>query len=222
MELGFIIVIILANVALSLYAFSNEGVYRKMLFNPYLAFHNKEWYRVLTHAFVHADFLHLLFNMYVLYMFGTYIEQIFTDPEMFGRLFPGLEFWGTGRGYLYLFVLYFGGLTAATLPAFQKHRDNPAYNSVGASGAVSAIVMAIILLLPTMKLYLFFIPIGFPAFAMGGAYLAYEYYMSKRMSTGIAHDAHLWGGLFGLVFTLLIEPRFGLFFFERIGAFLGW
>lgn len=222
MDLSITLILVVANVAISLIAFSNEGFMRKAVFNPYLVVQNNEWHRVLAHAFVHGNLIHLLFNMYVLYQFGQLIETIFTRADAFARLFPTLDFWGASRGQLYFILLYFGGLLAATLPAFRKHSKNPGYNSVGASGAVSAVVLGIIILLPTMSLYLFFIPIPIPAFVIGGAYLVYEYYMSKRMSTRIAHDAHLWGGLFGLVFLLLIQPAFGLFFIRSIAAYIGW
>lgn len=222
MELSITLILVVVNTAVSLIAFSNESLMRKSLFNPYLVVQNNEWHRVLAHAFVHGNLIHLLFNMYVLYQFGQLIETIFTSADVFARLFPTLEFWGVSRGKLYFVLLYFGGLLAATLPAFRKHSDNPHYNSLGASGAVSAVVLGIIILLPTMSLYLFFIPIPIPAFVIGGAYLVYEYFMSKRMSTGIAHDAHLWGGLFGLVFLLLIKPAFGLHFIQSIAAYVGW
>lgn len=222
MELNFTLLLVVANVGLSLLAMNNADLFNKWLFSPYRCHHYKEWWRVLTHAFIHADYIHLFFNMYVLYTFGGLIESIFTEADVFSSIFPQSEFWGMQRGYLYLVILYFGGLLAATLPSFQKHRDNPSYNAVGASGAVSAVVIAIVIALPTMSLYLFFIPIPIPAFVIGIAYLVYEYFMSKRTRTGIAHDAHLWGGLFGLLFMLLIEPRFGLYFLQRVAAYIGW
>ena len=214
-------IIVGANVILSLVAFGNPALFSKLLFNPYQVTQRREYYRVITHAFIHANYIHLFFNMYVLYQFGGLIESIFTDAGLFGRLFPGMEFWGKSRGYLYYILLYFGGLIFATLPAIRKHSNDPGYNSLGASGAVSAVVMAVILLLPTMSLQLFFIPIDIPAFIIGFAYLGYEYYMSRRGGTRIAHDAHFYGALFGLALLLIIKPAFGLRFLELIGQFLG-
>ncbi len=213
--------IVAINVVVSLLAFGNGELLNRLIFNPYQVKHRKQYYRVITHAFIHGDFLHLLFNMYVLWSFGGLIEMIFTDPEVFKNLFPDLEFWGVSRGYLYYVLLYLGGIIFATLPSMRKHSDNPGYNSLGASGAVSAVVLAVILLLPTMDIYLFFIPIGIPAFVVGGAYLFYEYYMSKKQSTGIAHDAHYFGAIYGLVVLLIFEPYFGLRFLELIGSFIG-
>jgi membrane associated rhomboid family serine protease len=221
MELNVTLVLVAINVVLSLVAFGNQDLLSKLMFNPFMVAHRKQYYRVITHAFVHADYIHLFFNMYVLYSFGGLLEQIFTDENTFLMLFPTLEFWGVSNGYLYFILLYFGGLLAASLPALGKHSDNPGYNSLGASGAVSAVVLAIILLLPTMNLRLFFIPIDIPAFILGGAYLAYEYFMSKRGRTGIAHDAHFWGAIYGLVLLLILKPAFGLYFLTKVGQFFG-
>lgn len=210
-----------ANVVLSLVAFGNPGLLSKLLFNAYQVVQRREYYRVLTHAFIHANYIHLFFNMYVLYQFGGLIETIFTNADVFHRIFPDMEFWGKSRGYLYYVLLYFGGIIFAVLPSIRKHSNNPSYNSLGASGAVSAVVMAVILLLPTMSLQLFFIPINIPAFVIGMAYLAYEYFMSRREQTGIAHDAHLFGALYGLALLLVIKPLFGLRFIQLIGEFIG-
>lgn len=221
MELSLNTTIVAINVLLSLVAFSNQGLMSKLMFNAYLVKHNKEYYRVITHAFIHGDFMHLLFNMYVLWSFGGLIERIFTEPEMFYMLFPGLEFWGTSMGFLYYVLLYVGGIIFATLPSLRKHGDNPNYNSLGASGAVSAVVLAAILLLPTMDIYIFFIPIGIPAFVVGAAYLGYEYYMSKNSQGRIAHDAHYFGAVYGLILLLVLRPYFGLRFLELIGSYIG-
>lgn len=209
------------NIILSLIAFQNREFMSKLLFNPYQVVHRREYYRVVTHAFIHANFIHIFFNMYVLYSFGNLIESIFTNEQIFLRLFPRTSFWGVGNGYLYYVLLYLGGILFSILPAVKKHKDNPGYNSLGASGAVSAVVMAFILLLPTTDLQLFFIPIGIPAFILGAAYLIFEYYMSKKGRTGIAHDAHFWGAVYGLVLLLILRPWFGLHFLSAVGAFFG-
>ena len=221
MELSLNTIIVGINVLVSLAAFNNRGLRSRLMYNPYQVKHRKQYYRVVTHAFIHADFMHLFFNMYVLWSFGGLIESIFTEKEVFEYLFPELEFWGKSTGYLNFVLLYFGGVIFATLPSMRKHGDNPGYNSLGASGAVSSIVLAAILLMPTMDIYIFFIPIGIPAFIVGAAYLAYEYYMSRYAQTRIAHDAHYVGAIFGLVFLLILKPYFGLRFLELIGSFVG-
>jgi len=98
-------IIVAANVILSFIALQNRDVLSKLLFNPYQVVHRKEYYRVISHAFIHGGFMHLLFNMYVLYSFGNLIEQIFTIPQVFNRLFPNIEFWGVSQGYLYYVLL---------------------------------------------------------------------------------------------------------------------
>ena len=221
MDLSLNTIIVIINVVVSLIAFGNTELLSKLLFNPYQVKHRREYYRVITHAFIHGDFIHLLFNMYVLWSFGGLIERIFTDPQVFQNLFPDLDFWGASTGYLYYILLYLGGIIFATLPAFKNHSENPSYNSLGASGAVSAVVLAVILLLPTMDIYIFFIPIGIPAFIVGGAYLFYEYYMSKRGGSGIAHDAHYFGAIYGLILLLILKPYFGLRFLQIIGSYIG-
>lgn len=221
MDISLNTIIVIANVVVSLVAFGNPGWMSKLIFNAYQVVHRREYYRVVTHAFIHANYIHLLFNMYVLYTFGGLIESMFTNERVFAELFPEMEFWGVSRGYLYYVLLYFGGLIFATLPSIRKHADNPSYNSLGASGAVSAVVMAVILLLPTMNLQIIFIPINIPAFVIGIAYIAYEYYMSRRGQTRIAHDAHLFGALYGLALILIIDPTFGKRFIFLISRFLG-
>lgn len=220
MQLDLTLVIVIVTVLVSFIAFNNQEVFSKFLFNPYQVLRRGEWYRVLTHAFIHGNFLHLLFNMYVLYNFGQIIEEIFTTAPVFKLLFPQLDFWGVSRGYLYYVLLYFGGILFAVIPGMAKHGNNPGYNSLGASGAVSAVVMAFIILMPTMSLRFIFIPVDIPAFVIGIFYLGYEYYMNKRGGTGIAHDAHLWGAAYGVVLTCVINYHFALLFFHKVSSFL--
>jgi membrane associated rhomboid family serine protease len=221
MEINLTIALVAANVIISLLAFNDPSRMSRLMLNPYQVVRRNEWYRVISHAFIHGDYIHLFFNMYVLYSFGGLIEDVFTIPEYFNMLFPDLEFWGVSRGYLYFVLLYLGGILAASLPALKNHADNPSYNSLGASGAVSAVVMALIFLLPTMDLRILFIPVNIPAFILGAAYLAYEYYMSKQGRTGIAHDAHFWGAIYGLVLLIILQPAFAKYFVQRVGEFLG-
>jgi membrane associated rhomboid family serine protease len=216
-----ILIIVALNVIISLIALSNEGIKNTLLFNPYAVKHENQWWRVITHAFIHADFIHLFFNMYVLFSFGSNIEMIFTQHQYFSSYFPSIEFWGASKGYFYLFALYLGGILFATLPGFKKNSENPGYNSLGASGAVSAIVFAYIILLPTAKMGLIFLPgIAIPAFVMGGLYLWYEAYMDKRGGTYIAHDAHFWGAVFGVVFIFAVNIKFLTNFFLQVSTYV--
>ena len=175
-------------------AFGNREIFSKLLFNPSIIRGNKEWYRFLTHAFLHADFIHLAMNMYVFYMFGKMVEEVFISA--FGPI----------KGETYFFLLYFIGIFASVIPSYEKHKDDYHYNAVGASGAVSAIVFSAILLNPWMSLSLMFIPLPIPAPIFGVLYLVYCWYMEKRGGDNIAHGVHYWGSLFGAVFTIIILP----------------
>ena len=190
--LTYIIIAITCLVSVS--AFQNRDLFSKLLFNGSLIHDRKEWSRFLTHAFIHADFIHLTMNMYVLYMFGVMVESIFISE--FGAI----------RGEIYFFLLYFISIVAASFPSYEKHKNDYYYNSVGASGAVSAVVFSAILLEPRMSLSLMFIPIPIPAPIFGVLYLIYCRYAAKNARDNVAHDVHYWGSLFGALFTVVILP----------------
>lgn len=202
MEMSTTIIILLATIATSLIAFSNEEMMRKWILNPYMVQHRKQWWRMVSSGFIHADFLHLAFNMFAFYGFGMAVESYFSS------LFEE-------RGTLYFTVLYVGGIIAANAPSLAKHKNNHYYNSLGASGAVSAIIFAAILFQPWSKIYIFG-AIGIPGIIFGPLYLFAEYMMSKREGTGINHDAHYWGAIFGLVYTIALKPGLVLYFFDQI------
>ena len=189
------LIIIALTCLVSISAFSNRVVFSKLLFNANIIRSHREWYRFLSHAFLHADWIHLFMNMYVLYMFGSMVEGIFTDA------------FGTMKGEIYFFLLYFISIAAASFPSYQKHKEDAYYNSVGASGAVSAVVFSSILLNPWMSLSLMFIPIPIPAPIFGILYLVYCRYAAKHSKDNVAHDVHYWGSLFGFVFTLVVLPQ---------------
>lgn len=166
------------------------GVLPQGAFSPWAVKHRKEWYRFLTGGFFHADWLHLLINMFVLWSFGTFVEGTFR--ALLGKL----------RGELAFVGLYFSALVASSLTTYFKHRDNPHYMSVGASGAVSAVVFSSVLLAPWETVLVFFIPM--PAIAMGVLYLFYSWWMARRAADRINHEAHLWGAVWGVVFTAIV------------------
>jgi membrane associated rhomboid family serine protease len=115
--------------------------------------------------------------------------------------------------------LYIGGLILSIIPAYGKNKNDVFYNSVGASGAISAVLFSSIILYPAGKVSLFFIPIGIPSPIFGVLYLAYEYYMSKRVKDNIGHDAHFWGAVFGVVYIIAIKPQFAISFLQQIGLY---
>lgn len=171
----------------SILAFQNPDLSAKLQYSPYII-HRKsgEWFRFISMGFVHADMGHLFGNMLTLFFFGRVIEQLFSPLE-----------------YI---LLYVTALVVSVAPNYNKRKNNPAYAAVGASGAVSAITFAIVLFGPWESIYLYFaVPLPFILYAVG--YLLYSGYQAKKEpGDGIAHDAHLWGALYGIAFTLLTHP----------------
>lgn len=177
----------------SIIAFSNREIFRRLAFNAYDIKHFKNSYRFLSYALIHADWIHLLINMMVLYSFGRVVETYY-------------GFYFGNKAILYYLLLYIGGTGLSTLPSYGKHKDDYSYTAVGASGAVSAVVFASIIFDPLSKIYIFLIPIGIPAIVFAALYLAYSWYMGKKNIDNIGHDAHFWGAVFGFVFTILLKP----------------
>ena len=196
-------VLIAITVAFSVFIFFKEQLFEKYSLNPFLVINNSQWYRVLTHAFVHADAFHLIVNMYILLSFGRMVESEFY------YLF-------TFKSEMLYLSLYLGGLLAAAIPSLITKRNRPEYNSVGASGAVSAVVFSYILLSPSAKMELMFLPIPMPAYVFGISYLVYSAYMAKKSKDNIAHDAHFFGAIWGLVFTIICSPDVVLKFIHGV------
>ena len=182
-------ILIAANVIFSLIGFSNADMLAKTIGWPYYTKKENQYYRFITSGFLHADWMHLFFNMFTLYFFGRNIELIFSNN-------------GLGGNIAYL-ALYFLALIASDLPSYFKHKDDYNYKSLGASGAVSAVVFASIVFSPWSSLYLYgAIKISATLFAV--LYIFYCVYMGKKNTDNVNHDAHLWGSLFGLAFTLAL------------------
>lgn len=200
------LIIIVVTVAISLYAFGENNLMQRLLLSPYRVFKNKEWYRLITHAFVHAGFMHLFINMFVLYSFGMAVEHWLKQLQASGYIdYPILHF----------FVLYFGGVVIATLTTLKKHKYNYYYQSVGASGAVSGFVFFCVFFDPLESLYLMAV-IPIPGIVFAVAYLAYSHYMSKKEGDNINHDAHFIGAVFGFIYPLLINPKLILHFLSSL------
>lgn len=173
-------------------AFERPQLKTALLLWPFNVQHRGEWYRLFSHAFIHADWIHLGLNMFVLYSFGTALEGVL---PVLTSLPPVV---------VYL-VLYIGGALFSALPAMAKHRNNANNSSLGASGAVAAVLFAMIVVDPFSKLRLFgLIPIT--AWLFGPLYLYYSYSMDKRGSIKVAHDAHFYGAAFGALFAIALHP----------------
>ncbi|MEO7802556.1 MAG: rhomboid family intramembrane serine protease [Ginsengibacter sp.] len=188
--------IIIVTVIVSFIALNNERLMDKLIFYPPAVTDNREYYRFVSCGFIHADMFHLIFNMFTFYSFGTVVIE-----PVFNHLF------GVYGGVLYL-LFYLSALVVSVVPTYFKNKDNSSYRSLGASGAVSAIVFAGIIINPLMQLSLIIIPIPFPAFIFGFAYLLITYYLDKRGSGNINHSAHLWGALYGIIFIIVIAKLF--------------
>jgi len=197
-------ILIFVTVVVSVIALGNEEMLMKLRFNAYDVKHSNQWYRFFTYGFVHGGYVHLFINMIVLYSFGEIVEAYFKV------YFPG-------KASFYYLLLYTGGLLLSIVPAYGKHKNDVFYNAIGASGAVSAVIFSSIILFPTGKIFLFFLPIPIPAPIFGILYIAYEIYMGKRGKDNIGHDAHLWGAIFGLVFTIALKPDIAMEFLRQLG-----
>ena len=199
------LLILVITIGISIWGFNTPSIQKKLIFNAFVVNKEGQWYRLLTCGFIHGDWLHLIVNMMVLYSFGTQVEAIY--GIIFGE-----------KAVYYFILLYFGGIVLSILPSYLKHRQNPGYNSLGASGGVAAIVFASILFNPLQDIQLYGI-INLPGILMGTAYIVYSIYMNKRGGSTVNHSAHLWGAVYGLVYTVLLKPAVLLTFLHKLVDF---
>jgi membrane associated rhomboid family serine protease len=192
--------IIVITCLVSIAGFSSPRIIDDLIFWPPGISKNHQYYRFLTCGLIHADYMHLAFNMFTLYFFGKAMEVLYM-----GEL---------GLPHYTFLVLYLGALVASLLPTYFKHRNDPNYRSLGASGAVSAVIFAFILLQPWWTIYLFFIPI--PSIIYAALFLGYSIYMARRGGDYINHDAHFWGALFGIAYTIMVRPQVINQFFREL------
>lgn len=193
------LVIIIVTCLVSYTALNNYDQLDKMSLQPYMVKNYRQYYRFITSGFVHADFQHLIFNMLTLFFFGPAIERLF------------MQLFQSKVVYILYYLL---GIIVANIPSYIKHRNNSNYSSLGASGAISAVVFTAIMVDPWNTIYLFFIPI--PAVIYGVLFLALSAYMSRKGGDNINHDAHMWGALFGIVFPLIFHPELGTYFLQML------
>lgn len=183
------LVIIAITCIVSLFAFNDAALLRRLILWPPAVERQKEYYRLITYGLIHADGQHLLFNMMTLFFFGRAMEGFFSNE----------------LGPLGFAIFYVGGLVVSILPTFLKNRNNSNYHSLGASGAVSAVLFAFILIEPWAKILVFVVPM--PAILYAILYVVYSVYMDRRGVGNINHSAHLWGAAYGVIFTAIMEPR---------------
>lgn len=200
------LLIIILTAAVSIPAFNNKQLFYKLDFSPYEVENRKEWYRFLSHALLHGDWMHLIFNMLVLYFFGDHTQAYF-------------EAYAGTKGTFYFILLYVGGVAFATLPSYKKHKHNPNYHSVGASGAVSAVLFSSVMFNPANSICLWGI-LCLPGIIWAVIYLIYSYRKGKQGGDYINHDAHFWGAVYGALFTLLTVPQSIPSFFTQLWSIL--
>ena len=204
--------LLVITVALSLFGFGNKKVINDFIFYPPAIKRDNEWWRFITNGFIHADLGHLAFNMFSLYMFGEYVEKYFI--VLFNE-----------KGKALYLAMYLTALVVCLIPTYIMQRNNNHYRSLGASGAVSAVVFAGVFLDPTIKIGLFIIPPIIPGFIFGPLYLLMTIYMSKRGGDNINHSAHFCGSVWGVGFLILACKLFPGFdpiqnFVSQVSAYL--
>lgn len=192
------LVIIIITVIVSILAFRSQKVMGDLIFYPAVIDRTNQYYRFITYGFIHADLSHLFFNMYAFYLFGGACETSFS--AIFGNY-----------GKTFYLLMYFLALIASVVPDFNKNKTNPGYRSLGASGAVSAVVFAYILFQPLQGIGLLFIPIFIPGFLFGILFLIVSYFLGKKGGTSVNHSAHIWGAIFGVVFLIIFSELFSSF-----------
>jgi len=187
--MNIIILIIAITAIISFIAFNNKEIFEKYKFNVGAILHRKEYVRVLSAGFLHADIMHLLFNMMTLYFFGPVIL------EGFGNI-----------GFL---IIYFGSILLGNIFSLFIYQKQPWYSAIGASGGVSGILFAAIAMMPNIGIYFFFIPIPIPGFIFGLLYFSYSVYMmlNPKQWDNLGHAAHLGGAFFGLVYAVIVQPQ---------------
>ncbi len=192
----------------SVYCFNDKNAMTKYLFHPYSIYKYKEHYRFLTHAFIHGDFFHLLFNCLALYSFGSALEEYYF-PQIFGEKL----------GKLYYIILFTGGIYAASFTEYFRNKNNPSYSSLGASGAISSVIFCYILLNPMSTIAFFFFPMK--GWIAGVLLLGISYYLIRRKKTSdytdnISHESHFWGAIFGVAFIVILKPAVLKYFIAQV------
>ena len=185
-------------VLVSWQAFNNRVLLDRLILWPPAIDRNRQYDRLVTHGFIHADGQHLLFNMITLFFFGRAIEPVFVEKI----------------GLVGFIAFYLSAIVIAILPTYMNNRHDSGYRSLGASGAVSAVLFSYILFAPWSLIYVFFLPV--PAVLYAVAYIGYSIWMDRHGTDNVNHSAHLWGAAYGVMFTLLLEPDVLGLFMQRL------
>ena len=203
------IIIVIVTSLLSYIAFQRPELMSRYDLSPYRIMQRKEYYRLFTHAFLHVDWMHLIINMLVFFSFGRYVEMTFIQMADNGIIRSG-EF--------SFILLFLSSVLISSISTLVKKRNDPYYNAVGASGAVSAILFTSIFFSPLENVYLYGI-LPLPGIVFGILYLVYSSYMGRKSKDNINHDAHFWGAVYGLIFPALLHPAMITNFLSQIGIY---
>jgi membrane associated rhomboid family serine protease len=191
------IVIFLSTIGISLYAmYKNHGLFHSMILNPYKVYYQKQYQLLITSGFIHADLMHLMFNMFTFYFFGFQLEQAI--------------------GSVNFAIIYFVSMILSDVSTVIKKRNDYNYGSLGASGAISGVVFASVMVAPTAKIMVMPIPVPLPAYIYAVLYLVWSYFASKKSMDTINHEAHFWGALVGVILMIILIPGIIPFFINQI------
>lgn len=196
MDVSFTLIIAIGISIFSYMGFNNPLLMQRFVMSPYFIRQRGEWPRLLVSGFLHADWGHLLFNMIALYFFGELVEHFL--------------------GPVHLVAAFLIGIVVGNLASFPKHQDNPAYRALGASGGVAAVLFCSIIFFPQNEIIIFPIPIPIKAYFFAPLYLIYSSYQAKRGGDNIAHDAHLYGALSGIIYAFIANTSEAMRLFEKI------
>lgn len=197
---SFTVSIIILTSIISVLSFNNARLRDALIFWPPAISMRHQYYRFLTCGLIHADLMHLAFNMFSLFVFGKALENYYMGV--------------LGLQHLYYIVLYITAIIVANIPTYIKRREDYNYRSLGASGGVCAVIFAFILIDPWVPIYLYFIKM--PAILYAVLFLGFTIYMSRRGGDNVNHDAHLWGAVYGVVFTIAARPSVVTDFLEQL------
>ena len=205
MEFSITLIIVIITSIVSISAFRNQRITEDLIFYPPAITEQKQWYRFFSCGLIHADYLHLIFNMYALYSFGTNVELGIQYRDIIGRDNGFVQIFGNAEGKLLYLLMYILALGFCLLPTFAKHKNDYYYRSLGASGAVSAVIFAGMILEPRSGVGLIFIPgVSIPGYIFAPLFLLISHYLAKKGRDNVNHSAHIWGGIFGVIFLIAI------------------
>ncbi|NOS56214.1 MAG: rhomboid family intramembrane serine protease [Cyclobacteriaceae bacterium] len=196
------VILICVTVAISFYSFNKPELLARLMMNPHSVRTNGQYYRFITSGFIHQDHMHLLWNMFSFYFFGTAVESVL--GALFGE-----------AGMYYFIALYLTAIVVSDIPTYLKEKNNTNYNALGASGGVGSVIFVFIIFQPLQSICLYF-ALCMPGFVFGVGYLIYTYYQGRKANDNINHDAHLYGAVYGFLFCIVVYPASLPNFYEQI------